>query len=629
MRLRTQIFLRAASLLVLLVAGTCTTVLVLALNRQGAEAWTAGTLRAVLEVGIAMLVLGLALSAWVARATTREVDRATNALRESETRHRTMVENIRCGISLIDTQHRIITINPAQAAMFGRDPAEFVGQSCYRMFEKREAVCDGCPGARALATGKSAEADHEGVRDDGTRFAVWIQAFPILGVDGRATSFIEVVVDMTERKRAQEALEQANLRLEELATTDELTGMWNRRHLVETLKAEIERVNRQDTNLALVMFDVDQLKPINDACGHALGDLILCEVAKALREAARTTDVVARYAGDEFVVLMPGTMVEEAVSAAERLRQAVEHRRVSDDCRGVRVSVSAGVAALRTGQTDTPDTLLRAADEALLAAKNAGRNCVRAWGREADQATDEMSVNREAVERLRSRVVALSHRSREMFVRGVRGLVHEQETRDPYAKHHSENVAHYAACIAQTMGLDAQQVGAIRRAGLLHDIGKIGVPDEILWKPSGLTAAERKLMQQHVVVGVRILDQLRFLEREVPLVRHHHERYDGRGYPDGISGETIPLGARILGVADAFDAICADRPYLEARTVAQALQIIVEDSGRQFDPKVVDVLLRWVASVSRDCDKVGGITVEDLCENRPAEIEAAEEVTAS
>ncbi|MCX5682811.1 MAG: diguanylate cyclase [Planctomycetota bacterium] len=502
MKLRTRIFLRAASLLVLLVAGTCATVLVLALNRQDDEVWATGTLTAVLEVGIAMLVLGAALSVWVARATTREVD------------------------------------------------------------------------------------------------------------------------------RARQAVEETNQRLQKLATTDELTGLRNRRYLVEALKAEIERVSRQNTRLALAMFDVDQFKPINDACGHALGDRVLCEIAKALREAARTTDVVARYAGDEFVVLMPGTSVEEAVSAAERLRQAVEHRRVVDGCRGVRVSISAGVAALRTGQTDTPDTLLLAAVEALLAAKDAWRNCVRAWGQEADQATDETSVNREAVERLRSRVVALSHRSRELFVRGVRVLVHEQESRDPYAKHHSENVAHYAACIAQTLGLDFSQVGVIRRAGLLHDIGKIGVSDEILWKPSGLTADERKLMQRHVVVGVRILDQLRFLEREVPLVRHHHERYDGRGYPDGISGETIPLGARILGVADAFDAIIADRPYRESRTVAQALQIIVEDSGRQFDPQVVDAILQWVASVSRDHGKVGNITIEDLCENRPAEIEAAEEVTA-
>jgi len=466
-------------------------------------------------------------------------------------------------------------------------------------------------------------------RKDGTTFWGAITAQAVRDESGQVLYFDGHLEDITARKQAHEALEQANRRLEELATTDELTGLWNRRHLAEMLKMEIGRALRQETALAVAMFDVDQFKPVNDAYGHALGDQVLRDVSKTLRDAARTTDIVARYGGDEFVVLMPDTSIEEGVAAAERLRQAVARCQVSDGHACVSVTFSAGIAALKLDEMDTPDALLCAADEALFAAKHSGRNCTRSWGQEGDEAADETSVNREAVDRLRARVIALSRESREMFVRGVRGLVHAQEARDPYAKFHSENVAHFGACIAQAMGLNAQYVAVVRRAGLLHDLGKIGVPDGILWKPARLTDHERSLMQQHVLVGVRILDHLRFLEREVPLVRHHHERYDGRGYPDGVSGEAIPLGGRILAVADAFDAITADRPYRQAQPVHEALQTIVGDAGRQFDPKVVDALLRWVLSASRRLGKVGTMTVADLCNGQPQEIEATEEPALS
>jgi diguanylate cyclase (GGDEF)-like protein/putative nucleotidyltransferase with HDIG domain len=431
-----------------------------------------------------------------------------------------------------------------------------------------------------------------------------------------------------ELANANEQLNRANESLKELATTDELTGLWNRRQFTQIIHREVDRSRRTGARLALAMFDIDKFKSINDGCGHAMGDQVLREVATALRDGARSTDFAARYGGDEFMVLMPDTSAEEAASAAQRIRDQLDGRQISDGQRAIRVTVSAGLSAIEPGGLADADGLVRAADEALYAAKNSGRDCVRASGQEPVEAADEMSINRKAAEDLRARVVVLSRRSREMFVCGMRGLVQAQEARDPYAKFHSENVAHYAACIAQTMGLDDGQVAVIRRAGLLHDIGKIGVPDGILWKPGSLTEHERTLVQQHVLVGLRILGEQRFLEREVLLVRHHHERYDGHGYPDGISGEAIPLGARILCVADAFDAITADRSYRQARPVHEALQMMVAEAGRQFDSAVVDGLLQWVLTVSRSHGKIGTVTVSDLCEGRLQEIEAVDEVPA-
>jgi len=627
MALRTRIFLRAASLLVLLVAGTCAAVLTLVMDCDGLEKYGPGAIRVVLIIGGATLLLGLAISAWVTRVTTREVAVATEALRQGEERFRSLVENLPVGIyrNTPGPDGRFVTANPASARMHGYDSIEeFLRVRVADLYadpSQRKDLSD-----KLIARGRLEQEEIRLRRKDGTEFWGAVTAQAVRDESGQICYFDGHMEDITARKLAQEALQEANRRLEELATTDELTGLWNRRRLGEMLKTEIDRALRQETALAIAMFDVDQFKATNDAYGHALGDQVLREVARMFRGAARATDVVARYGGDEVVVLMPDTSAVEAVAAAERIRQAVDHQVVSDGHSSVRVTLSAGVAALKLDETDMPDTLLCAADEALFAAKHSGRNCIRSWGQETGEAADETSVNREAVDRLRARVVALSRESREMFVRGVRGLVHAQEARDPYAKFHSENVAHFSACIARAMGLDAQQVAVVRRAGLLHDLGKIGVPDGILWKPFRLTDHERKLMQQHVVVGVRILDQLRFLEREVPLVRHHHERYDGGGYPDGIAGEAIPLGARILGVADALDAITADRPYRRAQPVHAALQMIVADAGRQFDPQVVDALLRWVSSASRHLSKVGDVTVADLCEGRPQETEPAEEV---
>jgi diguanylate cyclase (GGDEF)-like protein/putative nucleotidyltransferase with HDIG domain len=418
--------------------------------------------------------------------------------------------------------------------------------------------------------------------------------------------------DITHRKRAEEELQEANRRLKELATTDELTGLWNRRRFAEILALELERAKRRHAPLALAMFDIDQFKSINDTYGHAMGDRVLKEAAKTIQGGARGTDVVARYGGDEFMIVMPDATAEEAVSAAERVRKQMAGRQVSDGTQTIRVSLSAGISAFDPAAPVLADALVHEADGALYAAKHSGRDCTRTAGQVAETDVAETAVNAQAIAGLRQQVAALSQRSREAFMQGVRSLVQAQEARDPFAKTHSENIARFAAGIAQAMRVDANQVAVIHRAALLHDIGTIGVPDGILWKPGPLTPEERMVMQQHVLIGVKILDRMRLLDREVPIVRHHHERWDGHGYPDGISGEAIPLGARILAVADAFDAITSDRPYRQARPVAEALKTLQEEAGRQFDPRVVDALVQWVRGTVEAGGGEADLTVEDL-----------------
>jgi diguanylate cyclase (GGDEF)-like protein/PAS domain S-box-containing protein/putative nucleotidyltransferase with HDIG domain len=565
------------------------------------------------------LALSLLLAAWIAgsAARTAQIQELASQLGQAEVKFRTLLQLLPETVFELDERGRVTFANQNGLANFGYADEDVArGLECPSLLapqDRERAIADL---GRSLGGEKIAGVEYLALRKNGTTFPITVYSSPIVQ-DGRAVGIRGIAIDVTDRKKVEELLRQANSRLEELATTDELTGLWNRRRFAQMLKTETDRARRRDAPLALVMFDIDQFKSVNDTYGHSFGDLVLREVAKTLQGGARSTDIVARYAGDEFMFLMPDTTVEAAVSAAERIRHRLDARRLSDGRRAVRVTISAGIGALEPGGPEAADGLVRQVDGALYAAKHDGRDCVRTWAQISRDPPAGPPVDAQAVEQLRRRVAALSRRSRELFVRGIRGLVHAQEAHDPYSKFHSENVAHYAARIARAVGMDAQHVETLCRAALVHDIGNIGVPDGILSKPGTLTSDERHLMQQHVTAGVRILDQMRFLEREIPIVRHHHERFDGHGYPDSVSGEAIPLGARILAVADTLDALTADRPYRTARPVHEALQTIVEEAGRQFDPTVVDALLEWVCETRAGLGGDADVTVANLLNHEP------------
>ncbi len=424
---------------------------------------------------------------------------------------------------------------------------------------------------------------------------------------------LELEREARQRERTQEALQEANRRLEQLATTDELTDLCNRRQFLEILDREMQRRRRQDTDVALMMIDVDHFKTINDTHGHLFGDLVLKEVAKTLRRGARGTDVTARYAGDEFVVLMPDTDSEAAFNVAQRVRSGLKARTISDGTHSVTVNLSVGIASAEGADETDGETLIRLADEALYAAKGAGRDCVRSWGQvchDEDQA--ERQDAEVSAERIEGRVDGLADQLKARFVEGLHGLLDELSEAEPWAREHARHVAAYARRIAEQMDLEADQAAAVGRAALIHDLGKAVVPAAMLRTPGPLTDDDRKVVEGHALAGGRLLEHVQFLKDEARIVRHHHERWDGEGYPDGLSGLAIPLGARILAVADAFDAMTSDRPHRGARDVAAALRELIEGSGTRYDPRAVDALLVWVRDVRRaagaDCD----VTPDDL-----------------
>ncbi len=362
-------------------------------------------------------------------------------------------------------------------------------------------------------------------------------------------------------------------RVEALASEDGLTGLLNHRSFHKRLEAEVARVQRGSCeSLALAMIDLDDFGKINNSLGHQGGDAALVALASVLRESGRVSDLAARYGGDEFALILPATEMDEALAVAERVRASITGLRIVHDGAVIRLNASIGVAVLPLHAT-TAASLIRAADQAVYIAKDGGKGRV-------GQPEDSMLAQG-------NDLVALATQLEHANVATVEALAAAVDAKDPYTRGHSRRVSDYSAAVAYALGWPAEDIARVRRAGLLHDVGKIGVPDAILTKPGPLDSAEVDAIKEHPIIGERVLAGVPYLRGVLPTVRHHHERWDGHGYPDGLAGEAIPPDATIIMVTDAFDAMTSSRTYREALPIHEARWRLREGSGTQFDPRVV------------------------------------------
>lgn len=392
--------------------------------------------------------------------------------------------------------------------------------------------------------------------------------------------------------------------------TDALTGIGSRKVLEDNLDSEYVRSQRYESPFSLAIIDLDNFKTVNDVLGHSTGDDALKKLADCMRTLIRHPDILARYGGDEFVILMPETGIDEAQMVMERISVEVRKIRLTQD---TPITVSCGVAQSLPKEDQSPSDVMRRADLALYEAKNAGRDCVKSWRQDMTRLMDADDLEIGKVKELQRRVAGLSEKAEKMFMQSIWGLVRALEAKNPYAKMHSENVTHYAMGIAKAMDIGPKHIDIIRRAAMLHDIGKIGIPDAIMSKEGKLTRGERKLMEQHPIIAERILETMNFLEHEIGIVRHHHEKWNGSGYPDGLAEEAIPLGSRILVVADTLDALTSNRSYRASLSLNEAIKLLVDASDYEFDSEVVKAFLCWVEELGKTLGKKPDqMTMNDL-----------------
>jgi diguanylate cyclase (GGDEF)-like protein/PAS domain S-box-containing protein len=366
-----------------------------------------------------------------------------------------------------------------------------------------------------------------------------------------------------------ESVESA-ARAHETSRRDPLTGLANHRQFQERLSEEVSRARRHRRSLSLGLIDIDRFRRVNERFGHETGDRVLVTIAAVLRSAARDGDMLARVGGEEIAWLMPETEAMEAWTAVDRARELVARTTIGEV--GT-VSVSAGVCDLE--QAGSAGELQRLAEGALYWAKQHGRDVAFLY---SPKVVEELSAQ-ERADRLQ-RLQALQ---------SIRVLARAVDAKDSSTREHSERVAELAVAIGAALGWEGEALVRLREAGLVHDVGKIGVPDRILFKPGRLTREEYEEIKQHARIGAEMVVDV-LTPEQVAWVRGHHERWDGSGYPNGLSGERIPLGARILALADSWDVMTSARPYHEPLSTDEALAECRRCSGGQFSKEVVDAL---------------------------------------
>lgn len=375
--------------------------------------------------------------------------------------------------------------------------------------------------------------------------------------------------------------EKQKRQLQQLSITDELTGLFNQRYFHHALTNAIEKASIP--GVGLIMIDIDNFKMFNDIYGHETGDTVVHGTGAILKAISEPDQITCRYGGDEFAIILPNASLKATQQTARQIQeqfQSLKAKYFPEDLVD-KVTVSMGLSQYPDLSKSGHD-LLNHADMALYHAKNLGK--------------DKIHFYQDVLQKIRQAVSS----DNQQLIGGFKALLSTITVKDQYTLGHSERVATYAMMIGEAMQLSPETISTLQYAGLLHDIGKIELPTSTLNKITPLTDEEYAVIRQHPVYSEKILEPLGSINALLDCVRHHHERFDGCGYPDGLRGNRISLEARILCVADAFDAMLSERPYSKGMSVEDAFRELERCAGQQFDPDVVRVFIETMRKKSRE-----------------------------
>jgi diguanylate cyclase (GGDEF)-like protein/PAS domain S-box-containing protein len=461
----------------------------------------------------------------------------SNRVEFEKNKYQSLFCNSNDAMVLIDSKEKIIDINERFNELFGYSIKNIIGEDIDELIVNPDELELSRSYNDKMKTGEKVSREAKRLHKSGELIDVEINAVPIF-TKGQYVGGFGIYRDIRERKTNED-------RIKFLSFFDELTGLYNRRFY----EIELKRLNtNRRLPLSLIIADVNGLKLINDAFGHDLGDKVLIKTAEILKESSRTDDIVARLGGDEFVLLLPNTTSDEAEKIIERINKEINQVKMG----AINLSVSLG------------------------------------W--------DTKTFDNEAIEKIFKNAENYMYRKKLNESPSVHGkviqtIIHSLHEKNVREEHHSHRVSLICEALGEALGLDNRDVTDLKVVGLLHDIGKIAIDEHILSKTGKLTKSEYEEIKRHPEIGYRILSSSNQLSDLADAVLYHHERWDGLGYPKGISGEAIPLKARIITVADAFDAMVSERSYRRAMTVNEALEELKKNAGSQFDQKIVKAFI--------------------------------------
>lgn len=451
-----------------------------------------------------------------------------------------ILDSIEEHIIYYDKNMTILYANESAGRSLNLSPEELVGKICYELWPKREKVCEKCPVKRSMETGKMEEGEIE--TPDGR---VWyIKGYPVRNEEGEIVGAVEITQEITEKKKMEEEIKY-------LSFHDKLTKLYNRAFFEEELK----RLNtKRQLPLSIIMGDLNGLKLVNDAFGHKEGDNLLISISEILKSSCRKEDIISRWGGDEFIILLPKTDKFTAQRVCERIKKNCENYNKKNN-NVIELSISLGFATKEKEEENIED-ILRLAE-------------------------DRMYRNK----------LVEGKTFRDSVISSLKNLLWENSFE---SRLHEERIKELSLRIADFLYLSDVEREELILLSHFHDIGEIAIPKEILKKLDKLNPEEWNEIKTHPEVGYRIAEASHELAHVASLILSHHEWWDGSGYPQGIKGEKIPLVSRIFSIVDAFEVMTSGRPYKEKKTKEEAIEEIKKFSGIQFDPKIVDAFIHVV-----------------------------------
>ncbi len=519
-------------------------------------------------------------------------------LRESESKFKALSEEAAVGVYLI---HNGVLeyVNPKLAEMFDYSVGKLLGRKIFSVIY-HDDVESFRRHIKDLFSGRTQSVKYKcrGVKRNGE--IIYLNIYGTYIVHEGKPAVIGTIIDDTEEiinkkkiEKMNRELKLFNRRLKQLALRDVQTGLYNHRYLGECIEAEFYRAKRYGQFLSIIMVDIDYFKSINDVYGHKFGDLVIKQFASQLKKNVRKYDILIRFGGEEFVVMSPGINRDAALVLAYRIMNSISLYNFGNRKHSVKVRLSIGVVSYPEDKVLKGADLIDLVDRVVEKVKEDGGNRVYSSLdlKRKRKATKRIKEESEEIRSLKKKIVQLTKKANQSLIESVFAFAKTIELKDHITGEHVERTVYYATAIAKKVGLPKDEIERIREAAILHDLGKIGISENILLKKAKLTKKEFNELKRHPQIGVDIIRPIQFFHSIIPLVLYHHERWDGKGYPSGLKGEEIPIGARIIAVADAYQALRANRPYRKAFSKKKAMQILNKEAGNKFDPHIVEVFM--------------------------------------